>query len=345
MDIEILKSVFYSAQGNKPNQEDAYYPLEFGKSSEQHVFLICDGMGGHEKGEVASNCVATVIGKETSEHGFQSVDEEKRIFEHALDSAYSELDQLDHSDSLKKMGTTLVFLSICRDGILIAHIGDSRIYQMRPGKGVVFQTRDHSLVNDLIAAGEITEEEARTYPRRNVITRAIQPHQDYREKATYNIIRDIKPGDLFLLCTDGVVEKLDNDDLCRILLTKKSPDERIKKLQEECSSRNTNDNNTAILIEVATVEDDRAEGSIQSSDTDRGVTNVAPKIASSHKNKTREVRKNGSWKRWIIPVIICLIIIIALGYIGLSTNSKKKDVSSKPADKEQVQGIIKRQRR
>ena len=108
------------------------------------------------------------------------------------------------------MGTTLTFLAFCTDGVLVAHIGDSRVYQFRRGQGVVFRTRDHSLVEDLIAAGELTPDEARTHPRRNIITRAVQPHQESPVRATFRVLTDVRRGDLFLLCSDGVTEQLED---------------------------------------------------------------------------------------------------------------------------------------
>lgn len=252
--IKICKPFCYSELGLRQKQEDTLYP-PCGESTENtHVFMVCDGMGGHENGEIASDCVAKTIGEFTSRQPICTVVEMKNIFENALERAYYNLDLLDHSKSNKKMGTTLTFLAFCLDGVLVAHIGDSRVYQFRPGKGILFQTRDHSLVNELIAAGELIATEANTFPLRNVVTRAVQPHQETRTKATFEELTDIRKGDLFLLCCDGVLEQLDNIDLCRLLLNGKTLYERLMSLKEECKTRNTHDNNTAYLIEVADVE-------------------------------------------------------------------------------------------
>ena len=172
----------FSELGQKPNQEDALYPALGHATSTTHVFVVCDGMGGHAHGEVASSCVAQAIGQHTTLPKPCSTQQMEQHFNEGLAEAYRQLDTLDKqfgdcNGGKATMGTTLTFLAICTDGILLAHIGDSRIYQFRQGKGVVYQTRDHSLVNDLIAAGELTEAEARTCPQRNVITRAVQPHQ------------------------------------------------------------------------------------------------------------------------------------------------------------------------
>ena len=142
MKIEISEPLCYSAIGMKPNQEDALFPRKGSATKDTHVFLVCDGMGGHENGEVASTCVADTIGRETACLPLCTTGEMQGAFEDALAKAYQNLDELDTSESERKMGTTLTFLALCTDGVLVAHIGDSRVYQLRPGKGIIFQTRD-----------------------------------------------------------------------------------------------------------------------------------------------------------------------------------------------------------
>lgn len=257
MEIKILQPAYFTECGQKPNQEDALFPSA-GKATTNHrIFMVCDGIGGHEKGEVASNCVAETIGENLADAPLCSIEEMKEYFQKALTLTYDTLDQLDADNtSRRKMGTTLTFLALCVDGILIAHIGDSRVYQIRPGSGILFQTRDHSLVYDLIAAGELTEEEARTFPQRNIITRAVQPNQEYRARPTFDIITDLRPGDIFFLCSDGVIEKVENDELQDFLLADAPLDEKLEKLRTCCLDRQTHDNNTCYAIELSHVTPD-----------------------------------------------------------------------------------------
>lgn len=333
MKIIISKPKSFTAQGCKENQEDALFPLEGEATEQTRVFLVCDGMGGHEHGEVASTCVADTIGRLTSQMPLCSMAEMREAFEKALQQAYHNLDELDHSASSKKMGTTLTFLAICNDGVLTAHIGDSRIYQFRPDKGIIFQTRDHSLVNDLIAAGELKEEEARTFPQRNVITRAIQPHQDYPAKAAYNNLRDIRPGDLFFLCCDGVLEQLENNDLCSLLMNKDSLESRCDAVRKTCAERNTRDNNTAYLIEVTAVEGssetiDVIETEVPNSAQAGSITltqPVDPQPAIKHK-----------W--WFLLIAVLLVAILVGIYFLFSPNTKKQGKSYT----QQTQGTIQR---
>lgn len=331
MNIIILKPQSYSAIGQKSNQEDSLFPLPGDATENTRVFLVCDGMGGHENGEVASACVAETIGSITSSCPLCSTAEMQATFEKALQQAYCNLDELDKSESEKKMGTTLTFLAICTDGVLVAHIGDSRVYQLRPGKGVVFQTRDHSLVNDLIAAGELTEEEARAFPQRNVITRAIQPHQEYPAKAAYNILTDVRKGDVFFLCCDGVLEQLDNNDLCAYLLNEKPLEERIATIEKECKERDTRDNNTAYLIEVSSVE---------------GMENEEVILEAVEPNTLTSDVPTRSWKarkqHFLMMIFAAVAVAACAFFFFCSSNDAKKKEKHDVQKTEQLQGTIQR---
>lgn len=255
MVIRISAPQGFTEIGQKPNQEDTVFPRLDTVSEKQRVFIVCDGVGGHEHGEVASKCVAETIGMITSSVPLCTTDEMRKMFEKALEEAYDRLDALDKDDEREKtMGTTIAFLAICKDGVLSAHIGDSRIYQLRKGKGVVFQSRDHSLVNELLASGDLDENEAKNYLLKNVITRAIQPHQEYRDKASFKVLSDVREGDVFFLCSDGIVEKLDNDELAQILLQRADLKSRIDSLKEECLKRGTRDNNSCYAFEIVNIE-------------------------------------------------------------------------------------------
>lgn len=335
MKIRISHPLCFSEKGKKPNQEDSLYPQKGKATAECRVLMVCDGMGGHEHGEVASACVADTIGRMTSEMPLCTSAEMKEAFGQALRQTYDNLDALDTDDShVKKMGTTLTFLALCTDGILVAHIGDSRVYQMRRGCGIVFQTRDHSLVNDLIAAGEITEEEARHYPQRNVITRAVQPHQEYPAKASFSLLTDVRKGDLLMLCCDGVVEQLDNADLVRLLLTDESLADRLEVLRKECTERGTRDNHTCYIFEVETVEgseiaDVSAVGSADTSTSNHDAPPVSTSTPSTRNNRYL----------WILTVALAVLCFVGGLFVFSSHHQKASDDGVK---KVQTQGTITR---
>lgn len=253
--IEIRQPLSFSEIGRKDNQEDYLYPQH--ADSNTRVFILCDGMGGHDNGEVASKVAATAFGDYLSQ--FKEID--LPTFETGLAKAYDALDAID-THSARKPGTTMTCLCLNENNYLVAHIGDSRIYHIRPSLfnpktgrgGILYQSSDHSLVNDLLKAGEITEREASVFTQKNVITRAMQPHLERRYKADIYEFNDIASGDCFFLCSDGVLEQLSNEQLCRILATPDLSDaDKLLRIKSKCNGF-TRDNYTCWLIPVYKVK-------------------------------------------------------------------------------------------
>lgn len=203
--------------GQRSNQEDALYPGIGRCTPNDRLFILCDGMGGHEKGEVASNTVCEAMSDYILKRWKPSMPLSDMLLKDALNYAFDALDAKDDGGE-RKMGTTMTFLCFHAAGVTVAHIGDSRVYQLRPSHNgmpaqIVFRTKDHSLVNDLIAVGEITEEEAKNHPQKNVITRAMQPGQQPRVNADIKHLTDVKAGDYFYMCSDGMLEQTSDDNL------------------------------------------------------------------------------------------------------------------------------------
>lgn len=247
-------------QGPREKQEDSIFPGHGKAGPSDRLFVLCDGMGGHEAGEVASQTVCraladSVLARCPDAEGRFSDDD----FRAALGDAYDALDGKDNG-AAKKMGTTLAFLKLHEEGATIAHIGDSRVYHIRPGKGaedteILFQTEDHSLVNDLVKIGELTREEAKVSRQRNIITRAMQPCMERRAKADLHHARDIRPGDYFLLCSDGILEQMDDENLKYIFSVKGGEAPGKAAMLAQATERNR-DNRSAIVVHVAGVEGD-----------------------------------------------------------------------------------------
>ena len=260
MKIEIKEPQWYWQKGNRENQEDALYPTDY---DEQHpFFVVCDGVGGNDCGEVASNLVCETFGE------YMTIVFEKggtldiKTFEDVLTLIWEKL--YDNRKISQTMATTLAFAAITSDGVFVAHIGDSRVYQIRPSEGIIFKTEDHSLVNELLKNKLITKEEAANHPKRNVITRCMNVQKNCRgyDEATINIIRNVEAGDIFLICSDGVYDEIDDKNIAGILSEGISLSEKREKLAK--STVNSKDNNTAILIEISSVEkgEDDNEGNI-----------------------------------------------------------------------------------
>lgn len=245
--------------GARSNQEDAMFPRHGKACDSDRTFVLCDGMGGHSAGEVASRAVCEAMGAWITGHcpdaegDFSDAD-----FEGALAAAFDLLDERDDG-SAKKMGTTMTFLKLHAKGATIAHIGDSRVYHIRPGgvaenTEILFQTRDHSLVNDLIRAKELSPEEAKNFPQRNVITRAMQPHMERRSRADMYHTDDIRAGDYFMLCTDGMLEQMEDENL-KFIFSDEGGDVVHKSDMLVKVTAHNRDNHSAIVVEVVDVEE------------------------------------------------------------------------------------------
>jgi protein phosphatase len=237
------------AEGN-PHQEDNIFPT-FGNQSEQdRLFILCDGMGGHDKGEVASLTVCqamseSILSKDSC--AFSEVE-----LNDAINNAYSALDEKDNGAE-NKMGTTMTLLKLFDKGALIAHIGDSRVYHIRPGETgdttkILFVTQDHSLVNDLVKIGELTPQEAKHSKQKNIITRAMQPCTR-RCKADVYKTDDIKAGDYFYLCSDGMLEQMEDDAIKNIFSESGGDIDKKQKILVGATKENK-DNHSAILVHI-----------------------------------------------------------------------------------------------
>ena len=261
MKIQIAPPLYIYEQGQRPNQEDSLWPpaLASGASSAAkkgvQAFLVCDGMGGHEHGEVASQAVAMAIGHYLAE---QTNDEEPLddgVINDAVEEAYKRLDALDTDSGGRKMGTTLTLLCLHRNGATMAHIGDSRIYHIRTAKGhegILYLSRDHSLVMEMYLAGELSKGEMETYDKKNVITRAMQPHQERRSRPDIVHTTDLRGEDYFFLCSDGIMERLADAELVSILCADMTDEEKLQKIKE--ATKDAGDNHTAYLIRIESVE-------------------------------------------------------------------------------------------
>ena len=187
--------------GQRDNQEDSIWPLQGQATDQDFFFILCDGMGGHEHGEVASRIVSQSLAQYLRDHVNPEEIVSDQMLGEALEAAYQALDQAD-DEAAKKMGTTLCLLLFHRGGLTTMHIGDSRIYHVRPSaKKLLYQSKDHSLVYDLYQTGEISYEEMATSPQKNIITRAMQPGKDNRCKPSVVHITDLRPGDYLYICS------------------------------------------------------------------------------------------------------------------------------------------------
>lgn len=230
--------------GKRQNQEDSF-------GYNKNAFVICDGVGGHQKGEIASDFITKALLKKTEQEAFKSIEETHEFIKN-LQSNLNK--QLDKNPKWEGMGTTLVGFFKIAECWYAVHIGDSRLYWAKPGINKIWHTWDHSFVAQLVKAGDITREDARSHPRNNEIQKAIiakkEKENPYNPEIT--LLSPIKKGDLILLCSDGVNEAWSDYELSKVLLDKKADTEKIAETIFSKSKKEANDNNTAILIEINT---------------------------------------------------------------------------------------------
>lgn len=328
MEITIRKPLGYSQIGRKDQQEDAVWPLFADVTSKKRCIVLCDGVGGSEHGEVASQTSSKVIGEYLSEVITKSGYVSEEDVQAAVNLAYDELEKIDTEESkgdTVSMATTLTCVCFHSDGILAAHMGDSRIYHVRPGQGLLYQSADHSLVNALLQAGELTIEEAKVFPRKNVITKAIQPHGNKRFKAEAHQLTDIQAGDYIFLCCDGVLEQLTNERLVEILSLSCSDKDKLALLEAESTGK-TKDNYTAYLIPVDHVE---GESSIALDDdisvdvVESSFNVVESSVDVQKKQNTPILPSKSHGKNTYIGFLLAAIVLITLGIFSGKLISRK----------------------
>jgi len=224
----------------------------FGYRTDRGVFVVCDGMGGAAGGEVASRiAVETVLrGMTDSGTGRGQESPHQTLHEAIAEANRAVLERADQDTGLSGMGTTLVVL-VLEPGpapglALIAHAGDSRCYLLRRGR-LQRLTRDHSLVDEQIRLGTMTQEEAERSPFRSVITRAIGTQPTVNEEAQEI---PMEAGDRFLLCTDGLTREVDEEAIARILGAGPDLERTAQALVDAANENGGRDNVTAVVVQV-----------------------------------------------------------------------------------------------
>lgn len=218
--------------------EDAVAPDADGAEDGPVIIAVADGMGGHVAGEVASRIAITAA----MEGEAGELDARTRIENANRAVAKAMTDEPD----LAGMGTTLTLGVFTADGALeVGHVGDSRAYLLRNGE-LTQITKDHTFVARLVADGHITEEEARTHPRRHLVMQSIGMQQVRVDVET----RQLEPGDRVLLCTDGLTSMIDDATVAE-LLAGGSPSEAAWKLIDAANAAGGHDNTTVAVVDVS----------------------------------------------------------------------------------------------
>lgn len=213
-DIGLLTAFAESRIGGRPENQDSYgwQNTDFG-----YLVTVCDGMGGGPGGKTASTIAVQEIVAGISEASKE--DEVSNVIKKAVMRAnMAVIEAGNETPRLKGMGSTATVLLISEKSAFIAHVGDSRVYQVRGGRKI-FRTFDHSMVFEMVANGVITEEQARLSAQSNIITRALGIHPDIEvdvQEVAY------EKGDRFILCSDGIHGTMPEKELVKLFSSKKS---------------------------------------------------------------------------------------------------------------------------
>lgn len=207
-----------------------------------NVFIVADGMGGHNAGDYASRyTVETMIGEIAASREENPV----RILEKAIQAANDHIrNKAGQDPHLTGMGTTVV-AATCKDRILhVANVGDSRLYVV--GEQMKQITRDHSLVEEMVRLGGLGREEARNHPDKNIITRAIGASETV-EVDFFTV--SLAEGDIVLMCSDGLTNMLEDEEIRMIMNRQRDIVEKAQELVKAANNNGGKDNITVILIE------------------------------------------------------------------------------------------------
>ena len=343
MRINIYQPLAIHELGKRANQEDSIYPI-MGKATENdRLFLLCDGMGGHEHGEVASQSICKSLSAFLLQHAVASEGLEDKLLSDALAYAYEELDKLAILGDTRQMGTTLTLLYFHSNGCTAAHIGDSRIYHLRPSSHtILYKSRDHSLVYDLYQTGELTYEEMKTFPQKNVITRAMIAGDKNHPRPDVVHISDIQSGDYFYICSDGMLEQMEDEELLDIFAANVCDEEKQQMLISETSDNK--DNHSAYIVHIKEVSHDEADVSLVNEEPTAkcNALNIKPDVEEVSVSPDVEVVKpvgtpppipnsvivtmvkKQKRKRKLFIAFIAVVVFIAIGLVGFGYYSKHK---------------------
>jgi PPM family protein phosphatase len=225
----------------RTSNEDAY-----GHCLDAGVFAVCDGMGGAAAGEVASRIAVDTLIEQLC--AVTSPEDRRKTLEESIAAANRLVyTQAEKNAALQGMGTTLVAASIQNGEALIGHVGDSRCYLFRGGH-LTRETNDHSLVDEQVRLGHMTQADAERSPLRNVITRAIGTQKSVDADITELAL---EPGDILLLCSDGLTREVSEDRITTILHGPGTLKQLCQRLIEAANDAGAHDNVTAILVRAA----------------------------------------------------------------------------------------------
>ena len=286
--------------------------------AEENLYIVADGMGGHNAGEVASALAVSTV-RSGARMGIRTPDQFRELVQQANTAIYTA--SLDDSTQ-SGMGTTLTAAAVVpgeEPRILIANVGDSRTYLFRGG-ALTRLSVDHSYVQELVNEGIITPEEARVHPRRNIVTRAMGIDRFVQVDVFSHLVRT---GDRLVLCSDGLVDEVADVDIARILTEHSDPQETAEALVLVANANGGRDNTTVIVLDIL---DDISEPIVfEEEDETQQMPAVVVQEAPSVKKKANRFGVALFWSA-LVAIVLGVFTVIGVyarsGYfIGVNDNN------------------------
>ena len=315
MTLRIVEEAVRTDTGRQRNaNEDSFHTAA-------PLFVVADGMGGAQAGEVASKAAAESFAAELP------ASPPERLLEETIEGANRTIHELARKDpALAGMGTTITAAIVDLEGetVAIGHVGDSRAYRMRGGRFEQL-TRDHSLVEEMRRKGQLTDAQAEDHPQRSIITRALGPEPEVQVDVQTVPAQD---GDVFLICSDGLTTMLDDEQIGRILSRATSLSAAVKALVDEANRAGGRDNITVVTFRLADPASPDAgnpgagpeEGAtlIGSSAEEAGLTatEVRRRAAADAARKRREEVASGPGRRGLRRALKVLALVLVLAAVA-----------------------------
>ena len=221
----------------RSKNQDSYLTLK----EDDYILAVADGMGGHRAGEVASAIAIETI----RQYQGQQEDIRQMLNDIIITANENIIEQQRENPEYKGMGTTLTIALVRDDLLYIGHVGDSRAYLFR-NQDLLQITTDHSLVNELLKSDQITEEEARNHPQKNILLQALGTEKDLEPEVS---CFSLEESDLVLLCTDGLTNMLTEDEICQVLEGEECLQDKVEILVEQANEEGGLDNITVVLYQ------------------------------------------------------------------------------------------------
>ena len=240
MEIALLTDV---GQKRSNNQD---YVNRYTNRAGIDLIVLADGMGGHRAGHIASEMTVTDLGASWVDTQLNTLNDVREWMVAVLEEENKKIYQLGQTDEYKGMGTTLEAVVIIDQQMIYAHVGDSRIGLLRNGEYQQL-TSDHSLVGALVRAGQLSEEEARLHPQKNIITQSIGQHQPVEADIA---IKTLEPGDYVLINSDGLTNMVSKEDIRDILSSEVPLENMAESLIRFANNAGGTDNITVALLRL-----------------------------------------------------------------------------------------------